>query len=280
MPARGPELRTGPNSGRLQSCVCAGILRFMETPACIRLPYMRPAMNPALAGFRTLWPGHADPMPETAWRPANYPLKPAAAASFLQSLELMGCDELDAMRNAWSASQFSAFVNDSEELASIGMFAGRPRLRGAFEAALELAQQLLLWSWRQEQILGELKELERECLLKEQAIPENFLEAGAARGAAEAASPGMELSWRPVVANAAFFISPAQAILAEGRMAEELPEFLEFKKPDSGGFGLKGGGFLEARGPLWQALGHSGPARTEAAKIYNPERVWLVWRGE
>lgn len=243
---------------------------------------MRSARQTPLAHARSLWPGHAGAMPNDAWQPENFPLQPDVATGFLRSLQALTCDELDAMRNAWSASNFSKAIKENEECAALNEFAGRPRLRGALDAAAEFAQQLLLWSWQQETTLSELDELERECLLKEEAISSHFLEEKDTSGMATHGCARLELAWQPVAANAAFFILPSQSILAEGGMAEDLLETLEFAivRDDEYGPMPHAGHLLKASAPLWEVLGFKRPGNKEAASIYNPLRTWLIWREE
>ncbi len=229
----------------------------------------------------SLWPGHEDELPNGAWQPDNYPLPAVSASAFLSALEALSHHDLEVLRHSLSTRNFSNAIEESAENAAMAEFAGRRKLRDSWQLARELAQRLLLWSWHHEKALGELDELESKCLAAEQALRKNFLEPGDVDlNHADRPDPGSSFNWRPVVANAAFFIPPGVAIFAEGEMAAEIEERLNFEDANPGlyGFEREDGVLLQAIAPLWAALGHSRQAADRAAAIYNPSRVWLIWR--
>lgn len=230
----------------------------------------------------SLWPGHAETRLANSWQPETYPLNPGAASCFLGRLQAMSWRDLESMRHSLSAVAYRSAVEESGELAALARFTGKRVAKDSQVIAAELAQQLLLWSWHWESIQQDLASLEQACYAQELAL-DDCLSGGddvAARQPGNGYGAIQELAWRPVVANALFFIAPEQAIVAEGEMAKDLGELLDFESCEAGAYGVASGlgELVQAEAPLWQALGYSRPVNGEAARIYNQARIWLIRR--
>lgn len=239
----------------------------MEPLACIRLPFLR-ASEETVQSCRSLWPGHG-PTPAHAWAPTGYPLDHEAASAFLDALVNISLPELEMMRQTFSVGKIMADINILDEMAALARFAGNRPGTGALDLARTQAQKALLWRWLWEGSLAEIAALEAECNAAEQALPSFFQDNSASVPHASRAVKVIQFdSWRSTTANAAVFIPTEMPILVEGRMAEDLTEILEFAP-------LSDTDLLEARAPLWQALGLSRPVTGIAENIYNLNRSWL-----
>lgn len=245
----------------------------MEFPACIRLPYLRPRKaDPPFALY--LCPGHID-ADAASWLPPDLPLAQAEAARFSLELARLSLPELECMWLSARRDQAAQQIASQDEMRALAEFAGAATAADPVASAREMAQKLLLWRWFWEECQEEIASLATACELAERRLPAHFRDGQAESQAARAggqSQPEPDTMWRPVTANAAFFLPQATGILAEGEMAADLMELLDFK-PEANGHGQ----LRQAQAPLWQALGHSRPASGSAAAIYNPERVWFVW---
>ena len=84
---------------------------------------------------------------------------------------------------------------------------------------------------------------------------------------------GLMPPWRLVVANAMYFLPPDMPVLAEGPMAEDLQETLDFAPASPAHAPLAQAGLLCARAPAWRAMGKSRPTGAQPLDV---ERQWLV----
>lgn len=232
---------------------------------------MRPRpTGPSFA--RYLSPGHEEN--PAAWKPADLPLAEPEARSFLSGLKSLKLHDLESMRLMARRDRLAEQIANQDESRDLALFAGAAPPRDGFSEARELAQKLLLWRWHWEECQEEIALLEAACAESERLLPGHFRESpNPERQRADAPDRGADLTWQTVTANAAFFIPCDTAILAEGDMALELAERLDFKPCGKGRENL-----ASAQAPLWRALGHTRPASGSAARIYNPARAWLVWR--
>lgn len=218
-----------------------------------------------MAGEMRLWPGHGPADPD-AWMPPSYPLSEREASAFLDQLDRLSATDLESMRHGLSRNGVGNEIELRGEMADLLEFAGLDPGPRALALAAVQAQRLLLWRWRWEERLCEIQELERYCAEAMQRLPSELDGLEEKRDIEEPQSP-LRCAWQPVVANAAFFLPPELPLLATGEMACDLAETLEF---------APAGAVLRACAPLWQALGHSRPARGPARDIYNSERIWLI----
>ena len=244
----------------------------MEFPACIRLPFLRPRKTgPQFALY--LCPGHID-ADAASWLPPDLPLARADAARFSLELARLSLPELECMWLSARRDQAAQKIASQAEMRALAEFAGAAAAVDPVASAREMAQKLLLWRWFWEECQEEIAQLATACELAERSLPAHFGDGQAESPDAMASrlQPEADAMWRPVTANAAFFLPPGTAILAEGEMAVDLMERLDFKPQAH-----EPGRLRRAQAPLWQALGHSRPASGSAAAIYNPERVWFVW---
>lgn len=239
----------------------------MESPECIRLPSLHDCRSAnAIRGEMRLWPGHGPAAPG-AWMPPAYPLSERDASAFLEYLEQLSADDLETMRHALTSLHVAHEIRIRDEMADLLEFAGCLSGPRALELARIQAQRLLLWRWRWEEKLAEIQALEQLCQQAERKLPCEL--QGLEEDDCNPSLPEEQLrcAWQPVVANAAFFLPPELPLLASGEMATDLADAMEFQKT---------GDVASACAPLWQALGHSRPARGLASEIYNCERTWLI----
>lgn len=221
-----------------------------------------------------LSPGHRQ-SDHVSWLPPDLPLGQAEAAQFLKQLGKLSLPELETMRLITRRDYLADSIADQDEKLALAQFCGAPAPQDAFASAREMAQKLLLWRWFWEDCQEQIGSLARTCDEAEKLLPAHFLETGLpadTRASLADPEPEPDAMWRAVTANAAFFLPLETGILAEGEMARDLAERLEFEPAATASGHLR-----KTTAPLWQVLGHSRPARGVGEKIYNPDRVWFVW---
>ena len=265
------------------------------------------AAAPLWPGALRLWPGLPDDpgFPAAGWyRPGNYPFNEREAVACLADLRRMDEAALSGLPLGAAAADNARAARRWAELAGgagRGGRAGRdrrdPAKRAAVQAAdaarrerleREQAQKTLLWLWLQEERLAELDELARRyatnagSLTAALGVEEDEGPRGLPfLGAPIALDPALVPPWRLAAANAAYFLPEDAALAVEGPMREDLLERLEFRPAPQRADMLgcpaeRAGEIVEARAPLWRALGHSRPARPDGPLV--AERLWLTWR--
>jgi hypothetical protein len=287
-------------------------------PVCLLLPLLRGPLPVAYAhewavfpagkaGPVRLWPGlpHA---PVSGWYcPEDWPFTPGQALACLSDMQQMGQAALSGLcvgsfaagNNARLSRQESEAAARDALNASLGDMDAVHAAASAREAliARQQAQKILLWAWQQEERLADLSGLladftEQETRLAavlageegDSSMPESAAESSPEDAGALGLQVDRDLlpSWRLVLSSALHFVPDGTLIAAEGDMAEELLDVLDFSpaahrqeilgelQPDCAG------SLLEARAPAWKVLGRSRPT---AQSVLDAERVWLVWRG-
>lgn len=236
------------------------------------------------------------------WRPGSYPFDPARALAIYQDFKNMDTRDLEISRMSKKLLANAENAGLLEEMEALASFSGqapqgnRPSGAGIKERImLEQAQKTLIWIWLQEERVLEINNLLGKTEKISSLLAGNFLENDAARvspleiGAAAAGKDesrdsavfdfSLLPSWRTVLANAAIFIPCETAIWAQGEMAVDLADTIEFKdeaKREKG----RNIFFSIARAPLWQALGRRAPwpENEPMSASFNQERIWLIWR--
>ena len=287
----------------------------MQATLCLRLPFLRgplprgldpdAASAPAWPGALRLWPGLPDelcgidaasPAPDRH-RPANYPFSPREAAACLADLRQMDMAALSGLPLGVAVADNARNARRLAELAALKELDGRDGVApSAAEAARhdrlerEQAQKALLWLWLQEERLAELAELARNYArnanrlsaalgVEEDERPRGlpFLDASIAL------DPALIPPWRLAAVNAAYFLPREAALAVEGPMRADLLERLDFSLAPHCAELLgcppeRAGEIVQARAPLWRALGHSRPPGRDADGLLGVERLWLTWR--
>ncbi|MDE5832456.1 MAG: hypothetical protein K2H64_05660 [Desulfovibrio sp.] len=242
------------------------------------LPGLRP--RPEDAGAR-LDPGFLDYPPPGAYRP-DYPLSPGAAREKLEAISLRDLTGLEVARHGFEPFAERDKAKLAKELSDIASFAGANPSQPNADQIFERAQEWLLWIWRMEEEALEIAALEAKCLGIDLALAGNFGEGQArTEDIRSRPDPALAPPWRVCVKNAMHFCPPELPILAEGAMAADLRDFLEFEPAEAVRPDL-GDAFLINLSPLWKILGQSGPVEPESGKaeIFNSRRVWLVRKDE
>lgn len=248
----------------------------------IRLPFLRPrGRADAEKPFLRLWPGLPGQRPPTHWLPGGFPYTPAQAGAILNDLAGMDVNDLESWRGRLTGPGQAATASAQSELAAIASFASGScgeKEEKLELAAREMAQKTLLWIWLAEMRLEEIARLARGCSSSLAALSSPILEPEEAAGGDPLDISGAPApSWRACVASAALFLPCDALILAEGEMAADLQERLDFS-PHSGTCRI-------ARAPLWRVLGRPRPPERFSglkspflAAVNCRERLWLVER--
>lgn len=264
-----------------------------QIPLCIRLPFLRFAATSRIPFAKSLSPGI--PL-ANAWLPDNYPYTEAESLALLHEFRQLTKADLESMRSISMRENLQGEVNNRDELAALAKFAGADQKAAVPGLTRKLAQKILLWLYVMEEKLEEIAELEAHCNAVESRLPRHFEEfmSDAEVGHEERQQPdfensvayiekniGIAIPWRVCVANALIFLPEDMPLLIEGEMLAHLMEMLEFghvsalTTETTAGFDL-----LEAKAPLWQALGHTRPVSGSGASeylenFYNAPRIWL-----
>ena len=280
-------------------------------PLCIRLPLLRGPLPEGLDGSAArmpeapaalrLWPGHRPPggeVPVGWYAPSGYPFGMAEAAALLAAFGGLDARDLADARDAADRAQQERRARELSEMADLAAFAESPDAKAAQRrnaqaaavpspVAAEQAQKLLLWLWLQEERLAELAGLAAGCARGLRRLERGFGEDAAdaaprGEGAPEpslALHPGLIPPWRPACAGAAMFVAGDAVFFVEGPMRGELLDRLDFRPAPEWGEVLgcpskDAERLVEARAPLWRALG-----RTRPPVSGGPEetRVWITW---
>lgn len=258
---------------------------------CIRLPFLlNTDTSPAPDGARYLWPGLPDADAGIFWSPDSYPWQPEEAARFLDELRGMDARALADMRSGLSPGQIAANTAWREEMGNLSdLVAERHTLADTRMRRLlrERAQRILLWLRLQEELLLEIAAIDARCEQAQARLQDHFQENSPQMPETVVVQPDWSLlpHWRVCVVNACFFLEPEMPILAEGEMAADLLDRLDFQPAPEWFAGESAPRIVSARAPLWRALGQSRPD-TELAgsagailrQIYGVERIWLARR--
>lgn len=291
----------------------------MTTPTpCVRLPFLRgplsvsgpedadaaavSAAHPGAEAALLLWPGLPQAPLESVYCPPNYPFSQRQAAACLEDLRLMGDAALSGLPVGATAAANPRAARRASEMALLRELGGadneaalKAEAARKLRIELEQAQKALLWTWLQEERMAELAELARAFAQKSGTFTRSLGVAdedadalGASNDYAGAGILGAPVSldlglmppWRLVVANAMYFLPPDMPILAEGPMAEDLQETLDFAHAasaqapaDVAHASLAQAALLCARAPAWRAMGRSRPT---GAQPLDAERQWFV----
>ncbi|OXS30214.1 MAG: hypothetical protein BCS36_05370 [Desulfovibrio sp. MES5] len=287
----------------------------MTTPTpCVRLPFLRgplsvsgpedadaaavSAAHPGAGAALLLWPGLPQAPLEGVYCPTNYPFGQREAAVCLEDLRQMGDAALSGLPVGATATANPRAARRASEMALLrGLDGADTEAALKAEAArkqrieLEQAQKALLWAWLQEERMGELADMARVLAQKsgsftrslgvEDEDADELAASGGYAGAGILGAPvsldlGLMPPWRLVVANAMYFLPPDMPILAEGPMAEDLQEALDFAHAASAQAPAAApahAALLCARAPAWRAMGRSRPTGAQPLDV---ERQWLV----
>ncbi|WP_022656538.1 hypothetical protein [uncultured Desulfovibrio sp.] len=287
----------------------------MNVTLCLKLPFLRGPLPrglapdsfpaPAWPGALRLWPGLPDDLcavddaaapVHSRYRPSNYPFSEREAAVCLADLRQMDVTALSGMPLGAAAAGNARNARQHAELAALKDL---DRLGGAASPATEAAcrerlereqaQKTLLWLWLQEERLAELAELARRYADNANRLAAALSVEGDEYpcglpflGASIALDPSLVPPWRLAAANAAYFLPEDAALAAEGPMRADLLERLDFSPAPRyakllGCTAEHADEIVEARAPLWRALGHSRPPERGADGPLAVERVWLTW---
>ncbi|CAK7046340.1 MAG: hypothetical protein DESF_01938 [Desulfovibrio sp.] len=278
------------------------------TPSfCIRLPFLRGSLadrhaedaRTALPATLLLWPGLPQPPQTGVFCPADYPFGPREAAACVEDLRRMGDEALSGLPvGAASAGNARAARHASEMamLRELGNADSQAALRAEAARRLriehEQAQKTLLWVWLQEERMAELADMAHALARKSESFTRSLgVDEGDAQGAGDfeyhagAGILGMPVTldlglmppWRLVTANAMHFLPPDMPILAEGLMAEDMQEEMDFN-PATVHAAIPATilpRLLQAHAPAWRILGRTQPT---GSPPLDAERLWLVWR--
>lgn len=247
----------------------------METPQyplAIQLPLLHAQEK---AGYLSLNPGCCPQEPDT-WCPGNYPLSLKEARFYLQSLARLAPRELEHMRHGLSHALQADSWRFALELMDLRSFRDQAVSDNELLAFREQAQKNLIWQWHAEELLFEIHKLEYQCILAEEQLTLNFVEADFPDPQdpvqTRMAEVNPAVAWDITLANASFFIPPDIPVLATGEMAETLADRLESREMENG--------LSCAKAPLYMALGHGRGWLNDfccagLAEIFSANRLWL-----
>lgn len=296
---------------------------------CVRLPFLRgplsdsgvedadasavPAPEGGPATALLLWPGLPQTPPNGVYCPTDYPFSQREAAACLEDLRYMGDAALSGLPVGATAAGNSRAARHASEMALLrGLDSADNDAALKAEAARKLriereqAQKALIWVWLQEERMAELADLARVLAQKSSAFTRSLgvededagglYATGGHAGAGILGAPvtldtGLMPSWKMVTANAMYFLPSDMPILAEGSMAEDLLEELDFvavteiapvitqedspaQSPATAAkTATAAAPLLCARAPAWRAMGKSRPT---GALPLDEERLWLI----
>lgn len=247
----------------------------------------------------SLWPGFPAPdlpnLSDGRYRPANYPLSPISAQSYINELRAMDARCLEDLRQAAVCSSPSASL--VKELAAISGLAQtgtdgyrKKELETDEAILLTQAQKAILWIWLEEEKISELLALGKHYQKLNSKLRRSFSDNdsndyGKPMVMDEISiQPDKSLipSWRTVLPNACVFIESKTPIFAEGELKDILLDTFAFQKnPDWENFLYpeKGVEILCAKGNLERLLDGSPSILSQShagKKIITTERIWLV----
>ena len=277
----------------------------MNDPLLVALPWLHgplpDAVGPLWSQALRLWPGLPG-VPATGWFcPSEYPFTPQEAAACAEDIRRMGNDALSGLPLVISTVDTKTDIRIAAEtalLAALDASGGDTGAARAAEAvhrellARQQAQKILLWVWQQEEYMLELSRLAARFAstadslttsLGAESDGEGFGTDVLTEDFVRLSTPitmdtGLAPSWRTVVSNALFFLSPNIAIAMEGPLCENTFERLGFTLEPRWLSALAetdGICTLEAYAPGWKVLGHTRPTGQPAL---DTERLWLAWR--
>ena len=261
-----------------------------------------PQAGPAAALL--LWPGLPNIPQQGLYCPADYPFSQREAAACLEDLRQMGDAALSGLPVGVTAASNPRAARRASEMALLREIGGadneaalKAEAARKLRIELEQAQKALIWAWLQEERMGELADMAQTLAQKSSVFTLSLgLDEADAGEAKELTSPGayagagilgapisLDLGlmppWKMVTANAMYFLPPDLPILAEGAMAEDLLEALDFvpaaESTLADAAALADASLLCARAPAWRAMGRTRPTGSQAL---DAERLWLVRR--
>ncbi|MBB5144440.1 hypothetical protein [Desulfovibrio intestinalis] len=261
-----------------------------------------PQAGPAAALL--LWPGLPSIPQQGLYCPADYPFSQREAAACLEDLRQMGDAALSGLPVGVTAANNPRAARRASEMALLREIGGadneaalKAEAARKLRIELEQAQKALIWVWLQEERMGELADMAQTLAQKSSGFTLSLgLDEADAGEASELTSPGayggagilgapisLDLGlmppWKMVTANAMYFLPPDLPILAEGTMAEDLLEALDFVPATESALAdaaaLADDSLLCARAPAWRIMGRTRPTGSQAL---DAERLWLVRR--
>ena len=287
-------------------CVRLPFLRGPLTVSGVEKAYAPAASAPQAgpAAALLLWPGLPNTPQQGLYCPADYPFSQREAAACLEDLRQMGDAALSGLPVGVTAASNPRAARRASEMALLREIGGadneaalKAEAARKLRIELEQAQKALIWAWLQEERMGELADMAQTLAQKSSVFTRSLgLDETDAGEAKELTSPGayagagilgapisLDLGlmppWKMVTANAMYFLPPGLPILAEGAMAEDLQEELDFVPVADSALAadaaLADAALLCARAPAWRAMGRSRPT---GALALDEERLWLVRR--
>lgn len=219
----------------------------MTVPAFIKLPFLRPFYESGSEsgvgypeGGMHLSPGFA--VSEFAsWLPSDCPFDPQQSEKIAASMRGLDLAELERMRLLAPQSSTGDSLRLHDEMAALAQFGrtGSSSSAAADEGLRlmrEQAQKNLIWLWLQEEALAQIADLADDCLLAEELVASSIAGEGSTGGKKkpekQRVDTSMLPSWKTVLVNAVFLVPAEIPVLAEGDMAEDLLEQLNFQEAE------------------------------------------------
>lgn len=253
---------------------------------CVRLPYLRCKQKLPFRALR-LCPGLPDDkVCDLSYQP-HYPYKPAQAAAILTDMRGYGADELRQMTTLETGMALQGELGLRNELHEIARFAGYATTHAEkSELVARQAHKILLWRWLYEELHEEMAALESDYERKTTELAACFQDENISAPENRLEHVGLpEAGWRSVLANALVFLPDNVAIFAEGCMAEELLEMLDFQPAPEFAFRLGcppeiGDKLLAASATAAHILGKPHQASASDQNSLYSQRIWLCWNAE
>lgn len=159
----------------------------------------------------------------------NWPLSEELSSALLKEMRNLSTTELENYINLISYQNNASEIKFQDEMHSLKKFAtGNPADdKKKKHLLLEQAQKILLWWWRKEQLQEEIAILSQQYLAQSIKLA-NILD-NAGDDSYSFAPDSSAMSWEICLFNALFFLPDSIGIFAEGAMAEDISQSLEFK---------------------------------------------------
>lgn len=210
----------------------------MSNNLCVRLPFLGVrTSHPYIASdnIKYLCPGLNTGNQQYSMQ-INWPLSFEQAAGIFKDFQQMSVHDLSTLCHSAEFNQNAQAIqyrNEWDELKQAGNFdfeKGNANNSKARELTLIQAQKMLIWCLHRENILHEIQSLEKQCQQQANRLLSAFSDENLPQNVCreECFLPG----WKACVLNALLFLSEETAILAEGAMAEDLLDLLDFA-PDN-----------------------------------------------
>lgn len=209
----------------------------------------------------------------------DWPLSVEVSAALLGEMHNLKAAELENYINLFSYHNYAKEITFQNEMFALNNFiSGKPADDARKkQLLLEQAQKILLWWWCQEQLHEEINILNNQYIEQSKDLAK-ILDNDAHEQHCFEPWP-LALSWEICLCNAILFLPDNIGIMAEGQMAEDLLQNLDFKPADANTFANSDARFLFADMSAAEAIYNKSFSRylpNEMQEKLNKRRRWII----